>query len=101
MDGIGCNLIQASSNSNMIEIVARALCRNAGYDPDGKQQLGEGWQDEQNWTFFVQSARIAIGALLQPTKEMIGRAFFDAVAADAEAVWKTMIKTALGSAAPA
>lgn len=72
---------------NMIEKVARALCKQAGVDPDiklgiGMPQLvspinGSGFvipPEELQfvaWTYFISAAHSAIEAMREPTKEML------------------------------
>jgi hypothetical protein len=81
--------------SDFIERVSRALCQSAGHDPRGKQQVGSG--ERENWTFFVQAARAAVGAMREPTQTMIEAARDDILVADASSVWRTMINTALSA----
>ncbi len=61
--------------SEMVERVARAICAAKGDDPDEKC---EDWMREfSGWRGYQKSARAAIEAMREPTKEMI-------VAADAK-----------------
>jgi hypothetical protein len=85
--------------SDFIERVSRALCQSAGHDPDGRQKISSG--EEENWTFFVQGARAALQAMQEPTQAMIDAARDDILLADASEVWRRMIATALASKAPA
>jgi hypothetical protein len=84
--------------SDFIERVSRALCESAGHDPRGKQRVSSG--DEENWTFFVHAALAALQAMREPTPTMIEAAREDILVADASAVWRTMITTALSGSPP-
>lgn len=85
--------------SEFLERVSRALCQNAGHDPDATHQVNS--IDQENWTFFVHAARAALEAMREPTQAMIDAARNDVLLADALGVWRTMINTALSESPPA
>lgn len=53
-------------SENMVESVARAICRQAGYGPN---------EEDVNWDRYVQYARAAIEAMREPTEAMEDAAF--------------------------
>jgi hypothetical protein len=81
--------------SEFVERLSRALCQNAGYDPDGTQ--GAHLVEETNWTFFTQMACAALEAMREPTQAMIEAARDEILVANASGVWRTMINAALSS----
>ena len=52
--------------SEMVEKVARAICRASGFEPDHTDHL-----DRVFWTLYTQEARAAIKAMMEPTEKMI------------------------------
>ena len=54
--------------SEMIERVARALCREAGDDPDETDITGRGGP---LWRLWIDAARSAIEAMMEPTNAML------------------------------
>ena len=64
---------------NMIERVARAMCRDAQrkrnefWDTKGKLHLKrpEGISEDHSWYLFKDQARAAIEAMIEPTQEML------------------------------
>lgn len=89
--------------SEMVERVARALCAEAGRDPDKIAFPSEAFQ---LWRFYIKGARAALAAQREPTEAMLaaecdtvtgGRQrlsdYLDYV--DARSVWRAMNDEAL------
>lgn len=55
--------------SEMIERVARALCKQNGTDPETEITLP--LVSGKNWTLYQASARIAIETMREPTEAMV------------------------------
>ena len=86
--------------SDMIERVARALCRDYGDDPD--QRCVGGLIDGPRWYLWRGKARCAIEAMRVPTDEMNDAPYHSGAITgllphDAENVWRAMIDAALSS----
>lgn len=61
-------------SETMIERVAKAMCRHAlpELDPDAKQVCGPANErGRPAWRYFEERARIAIGAMREPTLDMV------------------------------
>jgi len=94
--------------TDMIERVARAMCRNRGLDPDeatsGEGRVFAGGGSEfivhrRRWAEHSGDARAAIEAMREPTGEMLDAG--DAACAGAnERVWPAMIDAALAEPPP-
>jgi hypothetical protein len=71
--------------TEVIERVARAICR------------GEGWDEEDIWPDCIESARLAIEALLEPTDEMVQAGYvrgLDENGLNLTEAWRAMIERA-------
>jgi len=87
----------------MVERVARALCRADGIDPDGRDSQGRPW-----WPTYIQEARSAISAMIEPTDDMVikeagnkaGRVDLyraDDPSYNVRDIWSSMCNSALGA----
>ena len=73
--------------NKLIECVARAICREHGYDPDAV------FEGRPNWHAWERFARVAIDAMKSPTDAMLA-AGSDAFKSPWD-VWAAMIHAAL------
>lgn len=92
----------------MVERVARALCRKSGTDPDMLVCPGRPWLVDNirgygpvspaipAWRLFVGDAHTAIATMHIPTKRMLEVGWYQAHDENADGVWRDMIDTALG-----
>lgn len=76
--------------NEMIERVARAICKADGQDPDHEGELTD--EGTFQWQSYVTDARAAIEAMREPTKAMIAACYPDE---DAGLIWRDMIDAAL------
>ena len=86
--------------SEMVERVARAICRANGEDPDepGYGFLGGGAPTSYAWQGYASHARVAIQAMREPTESMTAAAYAEpavALTPFAPHYWRRMIDEAL------
>lgn len=55
---------------NLIERIARALCEDAGHNPDEMVRVGD--KTLPRWIGWRQQARVAVGVVRAPLDEMVG-----------------------------
>lgn len=91
--------------NEMIERVARALCVASGKDPDADSRklpngliLDIALEDPRTWRLYIKKARVAIGAMREPTDAMCIAAEADLYDGDeliARYAWPIMIDAVL------
>jgi hypothetical protein len=79
---------------DMIERVARAICRSRNEDPDGPLGLRGPVFNGPYWMYYVQDARAAIEAMREPTPSMIDAAYEWTTDSPIH-IWNDMIDAAL------
>lgn len=74
--------------SDLVEIIARALCKAEGANPDGHGVCEKGLDPEPAWRYFDSEARAVLTALseagwvvvpIKPTQEMVDACWGDTV----------------------
>lgn len=84
-------------SDDMVERVARALCREQHIQRYGSEMWREGELDQKvegYWRHHIIGARAAIAAMREPTEAMIGAANRNNHPRDID-TWKTMVDEAL------
>lgn len=89
--------------TEMIERIARALCRDDGLDPDSDWTAGKAaYRDlpqemKAMWSCYEPKARLAIEAMREPTDAM-EQAFLRACDLSGACLWKTAYRTLIDAA---
>ena len=79
--------------NEMVERVARAICKANDYDPDANDNLLSGPSGTRNWHLYVTHARAAIAVMREPTQEMVESGVENAP--NPRDIWEAMIDAAL------